>query len=57
VLEIGWHARRDVYGLRPEERTVLAARHLCFGVRERISADGTVLTALDMVDLDRVSTA
>lgn len=54
VLEIGRHARRDVYGLRPEERTVLAARRHRFGVRERISADGTVLTALDMADLDRV---
>jgi N-methylhydantoinase A len=54
VLEIGRHARRDVYGLRPEERTVLAARRHRFGVRERISADGTVLTALDIADLDRV---
>ena len=44
-------------GLCPEERTVLAARHLRFGFRERISANGTALTALDMVDLDRVSTA
>ena len=44
-------------GLRPEERTVLAARYTRLGVRERISADGTALTALDMVDLDRVSTA
>jgi N-methylhydantoinase A len=54
VLEIGRHARRDVYGLRPEERAVLAARRHRFGVRERISADGTILTPLDMADLDAV---
>jgi N-methylhydantoinase A len=54
VLEIGRHARRDIYGLRPEERTVLAARRHRFGVRERMAANGSVLTPLDMPDLDRI---
>ena len=54
VLEIGRHARRDVYGLRPEERTVLAARRHRYGVAERIGARGEVLAPLDMADLDRV---
>ena len=54
VLEIGRHARRDIYGLKPEQRTVLAARRHRFGVVERIGADGSVATALDLADLDRV---
>jgi N-methylhydantoinase A len=54
VLEIGRHARREVYGLRPEERPVLVARRRRFGVIERIGADGSIGTPLDVTDLERV---
>lgn len=54
VLEIGRHARRDIYGLRPEQRSVLAARRDRHGVTERIKADGSLAVPLDMADLDRV---
>lgn len=47
VLEIGRHMRRDVYGLYAEERTLLLPRHRRFGVTERITYDGGVLTPLD----------
>jgi N-methylhydantoinase A len=54
VLEIGRHARRDVYGLRPEERPVLVARRRRFGVIERTGANGSTVTPLDRADLERV---
>ena len=47
VLEIGRHMRRDVYGLRAEERTLLLARDRRFGVAERTAFDGRLLTPLD----------
>ena len=47
VLEIGRHMRRDVYGLRAEERTLLLPRDRRFGVAERTAFDGTLLTPLD----------
>ena len=53
VLEIGRHARRDVYGLKPEPRALLVPRRHRFGVRERIGADGTVLEPLDPAGIDR----
>lgn len=53
VLEIGRHARRDVYGLKPEARPLLVPRRRRFGVNERIGADGAILSALDPDDLDR----
>ncbi len=48
VLEIGRHMRRNVYALRAEPRQVLVPRHLRFGVAERIRADGSVETPLDL---------
>ena len=54
VLEIGRHARRDIYGLKPEERVVLVPRRRRFGVRERVAATGEIITALDAADLDRI---
>ncbi|HWK44022.1 MAG TPA: hydantoinase/oxoprolinase family protein [Stellaceae bacterium] len=47
VLEIGRHARRDVYGLKAEPRTLLIPRHRRFGVVERIGADGRMIAPLD----------
>ncbi len=42
VLEIGRHARRDVYGLKPTREPALVPRDRRVGVAERIRADGSV---------------
>ena len=42
VLEIGRHARRDVYGLKPHREAALIPRERRVGVAERVRADGTV---------------
>jgi N-methylhydantoinase A len=52
VLEIGRHARHDVYGLRPEPRALLVPRRRRFGVQERIGADGAVIKPLDPTGID-----
>jgi N-methylhydantoinase A len=54
VLEIGRHARKDVYGLKPEARAVLAPRRRRFGVRERIGAKGEIVTPLDPASVAEV---
>jgi N-methylhydantoinase A len=52
VLEIGRHARRDVYGLKPEARSLLVPRRRRFGVVERIGAQGEVIETLDTASVD-----
>ncbi|MGH7124665.1 MAG: hydantoinase/oxoprolinase N-terminal domain-containing protein, partial [Stellaceae bacterium] len=47
VLEIGRHARRDVYSLHPKREPALVPRDRRFGIVERIRGDGTVERALD----------
>ena len=47
ILEIGRHMRHNVYALKAEARALLVPRHLRFGVRERIRANGDVETPLD----------
>lgn len=47
VLEIGRHARKDVYGLKPEARALLVPRRRRFGVIERMGAHGEIVTPLD----------
>ena len=47
VLEIGRHARRDIYGLKPHRENALIPRDRRIGVAERVRADGTVERALD----------
>ena len=42
VLEIGRHARRDVYGLKPHKEPALIPRDRRVEIAERIRADGTV---------------
>jgi len=54
VLEIGRHVRPDMYDLFQDKPTPVVPRDLRFGVRERIDADGSVVTSLDM---DSVRTA
>ncbi len=46
VLEIGRHARRDVYGLKPVREEALIPRNRRIDVAERMRADGSVETAL-----------
>jgi len=57
VLEIGRHVRHDIYSLRAEDRPVLAPRRRRFGVRERVRADGTVETPIDVADARAVAEA
>lgn len=42
ILEIGRHARRDVYGLRPHREPPLIPRERRVGVAERVRADGSI---------------
>ena len=51
VLEIGRHARRDVYGLRPHKEAPLIPRERRLGIAERVRADGSVETALTSATL------
>ncbi len=42
VLEIGRHARTDIYGLRPRKQPPLIPRERRLGIAERMRADGSV---------------
>jgi N-methylhydantoinase A len=55
VLEIGRHARRDIYSLRPRREPALVPRDRRLGVAERIRGDGSVGRALDPRDIERVA--
>ncbi len=52
VLEIGRHARSDIYALRGPDRTILIPRRRRFGAPGRIGAAGEVVRDIDMVALD-----
>jgi N-methylhydantoinase A len=52
VLEIGRQDRLDPYDLMYERPRPLVARHLRIGVRERVAADGSVLTPLQAGDVE-----
>lgn len=54
VLEIGRHMRSDVYTLSAEPRPLLIPRHLRFGIKERVKADGSVLETLDLAATEKV---
>lgn len=47
MLRIRTEGRYDLYDLRIKYPDPLVSRDLCFGVEERIAADGTVIKALD----------
>ncbi|NDZ15733.1 methylhydantoinase [Variovorax sp. WS11] len=47
MLRIRTEGRYDLYDLRIQYPDPLVTRDLCFGVDERIAADGTVIKALD----------
>ena len=54
ILEIARQRRPDLYDLKAEKARPLIPRRLCFEVRERIGADGRVVTALTDDELARV---
>lgn len=54
VLEIGRHARRDIYALRGPDRRILIPRRRRFGVPERIGAAGEVVREVDAGALETV---
>ncbi|HEV2911738.1 MAG TPA: hydantoinase/oxoprolinase family protein [Pyrinomonadaceae bacterium] len=54
VLAIGRQARPALYDLNAERRAPLVPESLCFGVRERVAADGEVLEALDERELGKL---
>ena len=51
VLEIGRHARRDVYGLKPVHEEPLIPRDFRLEISERIRADGTIERPLEIPSL------
>ncbi len=57
VLEIGRHARTDVYGLRPHKEKPLIPRDRRLGIAERVRADGSVETALTGAALHEMADA
>ncbi|WP_108483763.1 hydantoinase/oxoprolinase family protein [Oceaniglobus ichthyenteri] len=54
VLEIGRHARSDIYALRGPDRTPLIPRRHRFGAPGRIGAAGEVVRDIDLPMLDAV---
>ncbi|GAA5173072.1 hydantoinase/oxoprolinase family protein [Pseudonocardia eucalypti] len=55
VVEMGREHRYELYDLNLRLPRPLAARHLRFGVRERLLADGTVQTPLDAGQVERLA--
>ncbi|KMK66326.1 hydantoinase/oxoprolinase family protein [Puniceibacterium sp. IMCC21224] len=54
VLEIGRHARTDIYALKGPERSLLVPRHRRFGAPGRIGSGGEEVQPLDLTALDVV---
>lgn len=54
VLEIGRHARSDIYALRGPDRSLLIPRRRRFGAPGRIGAAGEEVRPVDMEALDAV---
>jgi N-methylhydantoinase A len=52
VLEIGRHARTDIYALRGPDRSILIPRRHRFGAPGRIGAAGEVVREIDLAALD-----
>jgi len=55
VLEIARQRRPSLYDLTAEKAKPLVPRRLCFEVRERIAADGSVITELTHEEMARVA--
>lgn len=56
ILFIGRQTRRHLYCLKAEHRESLLPRKYCFGIDERIFADGTVNKALSPPELEAICT-
>ena len=54
TLVIGRQARPDLYALHPVRPAPLVPDKLCFEVRERIAADGTIVEPLDDTEVEAV---
>ncbi len=54
LLEIGRQNRAELYNLTPAPRRPLAARELCFGVKERAWFDGTIAQRPSAAELKRL---
>jgi N-methylhydantoinase A len=57
LLRIRTEARYDLYDLRLKYPEPLAPRDLCFGVSERMAADGTIVEPLDEAEVRAVARA
>jgi N-methylhydantoinase A len=57
VLEIGRHARRDIYSLHPKREPALVPRDRRLGIDERIRGDGSVERAIEARDIERIAEA
>lgn len=55
VMQIGRHGRTDVYAITLAQPAPLVPRSACFGVKERMAADGAVLTPLDEESVEAVA--
>ncbi|MBC7349515.1 MAG: hydantoinase/oxoprolinase family protein [Candidatus Aminicenantes bacterium] len=54
IIFIGRQTRKQLYNLKGEERAYLLSPRLCFGLEERILANGQVEKPLVKKDIDRV---
>jgi N-methylhydantoinase A len=52
VLEIGRHARREVYSLNPQQPPTLIPRDCRIGIAERVRSDGSIEVPLTSAALD-----
>jgi len=54
ILHIGRQTRRELYNILVEKREPLIPRRLCFGIRERTLADGSVTKRVEPAEVERV---
>jgi N-methylhydantoinase A/oxoprolinase/acetone carboxylase beta subunit len=57
VIHIGRQTRPELYNIFVKPRVPLVDRGLVFGVRERLDANGDVITPLDPAQVDRLAVA
>ena len=55
VMQIGRHGRKDVYAITLEQPEPLVARRFCFGVEERVGADGRIIAPLQEEGVRRIA--
>jgi len=57
ILHIGRQTRRELYNILVEKREPLIPRRLCFGLRERTLADGTILKKVEPAQVKDIARA